>query len=398
MKILCLGGAGMICREAVYDLVTTSDFGRITIADQDASACEEVAEWLNDARVDIRVLDVNDTEETISLMGDYDIVMDGTPISLNDRTTACMARAGVHGINLNGMSREWDFDEEFKTKGRVCVPGFGMTPGITNLMARRAADQLDEIDTIRISHGAFRPIAFSAAIAETTRVEYDPDLPSRVVFEDGRFIQVPPFARPRNIPLPEPYGTHTQYIIPHPETKTLAKSLASKGVRLIEVRGTWPEKNMALLRSLYDWGFLRNDEVEVKGMKVPILDAIVAHWLSSPEGKKTELYGYALHVQVVGVRQGRRYEFVLTHTHPTSDGSVEDWAGLRAYTRCVGIPMSIGAQLIAEGKTRGIGAVPPEEVFEPAVVFAALAERGIKVHENVMDLECLETLKQGGGL
>jgi lysine 6-dehydrogenase len=204
-----------------------------------------------------------------------------------------------------------------------------------------------------------------------------------LVFEDGQLIQVPPFARPRDVRLPEPYGTHTQYIIPHPETVTLSKSMASKGVRLIEVRGTWPPQNMALLRSLFDWGFLRNDTVEVRGMRVPILDAIVAHWLKSPEGKTTPLYGYALHVEVIGARAGKRVQHVLTHTHPRSDGCVPDWAGLRAYTRCVGIPMSIGAQLIASGKACGVGTVAPELAFDPAVVFAELEKRSVFVHEEV---------------
>lgn len=122
-----------------------------------------------------------------------------------------------------------------------------MIPGITNIMAKHVADQLETVDTIRISHGAFRPLAFSPAIMETTDIEYDPDLPSRVVYEKGKFIQVPPFARPR---LPQPFGKHMQYIIPYAETKTLATSLANKGVRLIEVRGTLPARNMELIRAL----------------------------------------------------------------------------------------------------------------------------------------------------
>ena len=118
------------------------------------------------------------------------------------------------------------------------------------MMAKHAVDQLETVDIIRISHGAFKPIAFSTAIAETTRIEYNPNLPSRLVYEDGRFIQVPPFARPLDIDLPQPFGTHTQYIIPHAETKTLATSLANKGVRLTEVRGTLPARNMELIRAL----------------------------------------------------------------------------------------------------------------------------------------------------
>jgi saccharopine dehydrogenase-like NADP-dependent oxidoreductase len=255
-------------------------------------------------------------------------------------------------------------------------------------MAMSAAEQLDTVDSARCSHGAFRPIAFSQAIAETTRVEYEPDLPGRVVFEDGQLKQVPPFARPREIALPEPYGTHPQYIIPHPEPLTLSKSLAHKEVRLIEARGTWPPKNMRLIRAMYEWGMLRNDRVRVDNQEVGILDAVFAHCLQSPEGRETELYGYALHVEVIGTRHGRRVQHVLTQTHPASDGSVEDWAGLRAYTRCVGIPLSIGAQLIAAGKARGMGTVAPELAFDAGEVFAELKKRQIVVHHQTLAPSC----------
>lgn len=252
-------------------------------------------------------------------------------------------------------------------------------------MARKAADQLDSVETIRVSHGAFRPIAFSHAIAETTRIEYDPDLPSRVVFEDGQFVQVPPFARPREISLPTPYGTHPQYIIPHPETITLARSFAAKGVRLIEVRGTWPPKNMRLLHALAEWGFMRNEPVRVGDVEVPILDAVFAHLLQAPEGRTTDLYGYALHVETIGRRNGKVVTHVLTHTHPASDGTIPEWEGLRAYTRCVGIPLGIAAHLIGSGQAAAVGTVAAEDAFSPDAVFEALRIRGIHVHETTND-------------
>ncbi len=391
MKILCLGGAGKISRESVCDLVEYSDFDKITIADYDRQAGREVVKWLDDPRVDFIHVDVNDQKSTVDRMRGYDLVMDGTTISLNERSTACIAAAGVNGINLNGCGAEWDFKQHFEDSGRIHVPGMGMTPGITNIMVMHAARQLETVDTIRISHGAFRPVAFSPAIAETTRVEYDPDLPTRVVYEKGKFIQVPPFARPLDIELPPPFGTHTQFIIPHAETMTLPKSLADKKVQLIEVRGTWPPKNMILIRTLYEWGFMRNDQVELAGVRAGILDAIAAYLLQSPEGQTTDLYGYALHVDVTGTREGKRCRHVLTHTHPASDGSVRGWEKLRAYTRCVGIPMSIGAQMIAHGQAHGTGVVPPELAFEPSAVFAELAKRGIIVHEKT---EC--TASYGG--
>ena len=386
MKVLCLGAGGRISRESVLDLVEFSSFDTITVADVNEAAGREVVSWLDDPRVTFAKVDVYDEEAAVAFMRGYDVVMDGTPISVNAASTRCIARAGVHAINLNGMGPEWDYHDTFKAAGKICVPGFGMTPGVTNLLAKHAADKLETVETVRVSHGAFRPVAFSAAIAETTRYEYDPALPSRVVYEDGEFVQVEPFARPREIELPGPYGTHPQYIIPHGETKTLAESLADKGVRLIEVRGTWPPKNMQLVRTLYDWGFMRNDVVEIGGAKVGILDAIAAYLVQSPEGQTTDLYGYALHVEVVGTKDGKKIQYTMTHTHPPSDGSVEGWEKLRAYTRCVGIPMGIGTEMLATGRANGAGVVSPELAFDSGAVFGALEKRRILVHEDVKAL------------
>ncbi len=386
MRILCLAGAGRITSEAVLDLVQFSDFEKITVADINEEAALEVVNGLNDPRVDFRKIDITDRESAVKVIQGYDIVMDGTTISLNGISTSCIAEAGAHAINLNGFGEEYAYDQQFKDQGKTCVPGFGMTPGTTNMMAKYAADKMETVDSIRVSHGAFRPIAFSQAITETTTYEYDPTLPGRVVYEDGEFIQVPPFARPRDITLPEPYGTHPQYIIPHSETVTLAKYLKDKGIRLIEVRGTWPPKNMLLIKALYEWGFMRNDKIVVDGTEIGIMDAISSYLLQSPEGKRTDLYGYALHVEVIGTMNGKEVQYTLTHTHPASDGSVPGWEKLRAYTRCVGIPMSIGAQLIAKGRARETGAIIPEYAFDPRDVFQELEKREIFIHEEVKEL------------
>lgn len=383
MKIACLGGAGRICREAVLDLVRFSDAKRITVADVDERAGREIAAWLDDPRVDFLVVDVRNHAEAVNALRGYDVAMDGTTIALNGLSTACIAAAGCHAINLNGFGEEDASDEVFRANGRTCVPGFGMTPGTTQMMAMQAAAQLDTVEIARVSHGAYRPIAFSASITETTTYEYDPKLSSRVVYEDGEFVQVPPFARPRDIALPPPYGTAAQYIIPHAETKTLAKNLAAKGIRLIEVRGTWPQPNMQLIRALYDWGFMRNDKISLHGVEFGIMEAIGAFLMQAPEGRETELYGYSLHVEVEGTRDGRRVRHTLWHTHPPSDGSVPEWAGLRAYTRNVGIPMSVGAQMLGKGMVKQSGVITPEEAFDPASVIAELARRDIHIHENI---------------
>ncbi|AZU62805.1 saccharopine dehydrogenase family protein [Neobacillus mesonae] len=387
MKVFCLGGAGRICREAVLDLVEYSEFDAITIADFNEEIGLELVRELNDPRVSFVKVNVFDHDETVQKMKGYDIVMDGTAITLNGRSTACIAEARCHGINLNGFGAEDEYSEIFKKNNRTAVPGFGMTPGVTQMMVMHAANQLDEVEEVRVSHGSFRPIAFSKSITETTTYEYDPDLPGRIVYEKGQFVQVPPFARPRKIQLPEPYGETVQYIIPHSETRTLAKALEHKGVQLIEVRGTWPQKNMQLVRALYDYGIMRNPKIKINGNEIGVMDVIGEYLIQSREGQETELYGYSLHIEVVGNKDGIKKRHVLYHTHPASDGSVKGWEKLRAYTRNVGIPMAIATEIIAKGLVKKTGVLIPEEAFEPTMIFEELKKRGIHVHEVIEEIK-----------
>lgn len=386
MKIFCLGAAGKISRESVYDLVQFSDFEKITIGDYNIEEANAVKQWLNDSRVDVVKVDVTNIEDTVEKLKGYDVVMDGTQITLNGKSTECIAKAGCHGVNLNGFGDENKWNDLFKQAGKTCVPGFGMTPGITQMMAMYAANQLDEVDEVYVSHGSFRPIAFSKSITETTTYEYDPELKGRIVFENGEFKQVPPFARPREIKLPKPYGDTIQYIIPHSETLTLSEALKDKGVKLIEVRGTWPKKNMNLVRGLYDYGILKNPIIKVNEKEVKLMDIIGDYLVTIKEGKTTELYGYALHIEVIGKKDGISKRGVITHTHPASDGSVKEWEGLRAYTRNVGIPLAIAADMLAKGKVKETGILIPEYAFNPEDIFEELKKRDILIHEQWSNL------------
>ena len=68
MKVFCLGAAGRISRESALDLVQHSSFEKITIGDYNYEEACKVAEWLNDSRVNVVKIDVNQTEEAAALM------------------------------------------------------------------------------------------------------------------------------------------------------------------------------------------------------------------------------------------------------------------------------------------------------------------------------------------
>jgi hypothetical protein len=56
----------------------------------------------------------------------------------------------------------------------------------------------------------------------------------------------------------------------------------------------------------------------------------------------------------------------------------------------VGIPLSVGAQLIAAGKVPGAGVIMPEFAFDPQDVFQALEKREIFIHEDITPVDTIE--------
>lgn len=51
----------------------------------------------------------------------------------------------------------------------------------------------------------------------------------------------------------------------------------------------------------------------------------------------------------------------------------------------VGIPLSIGVQMIARGQVERKGVVPPELAFSAQPFFVELARRGIRIHEEIVE-------------
>ena len=63
----------------------------------------------------------------------------------------------------------------------------------------------------------------------------------------------------------------------------------------------------------------------------------------------------------------------------------EEWGGEAAYYKNVGVPLSIGAQMIAAGQITARGVQPPELALPTEPFFEALAERGITVEEQIVE-------------
>ena len=101
--------------------------------------------------------------------------------------------------------------------------------------------------------------------------------------------------------------------------------------------------------------------------------------LQMPESKHTPLWAYGLVVDVFGKQNGREIKAKLWNRHPP----MEEWGGQAAYYKNIAIPLSIGAEMIAQGEVTVRGVVPPETAYDADRFFEELAKRGIVVKQEV---------------
>src|SRR5436190_18287516 len=152
MRIIVLGGCGAMGSEATRDLAQTSDFEEIVIADTDLARAQTLADELGGGRV--RAVQANASDETAltkTLCG-FDVVANCTTYHFGLIVTRAAINAGVNYLDLGGLfntPKQLELDEAARVAGITVCLGCGATPGVTNLMARRGADQLDSVDEVR---------------------------------------------------------------------------------------------------------------------------------------------------------------------------------------------------------------------------------------------------------
>jgi saccharopine dehydrogenase-like NADP-dependent oxidoreductase len=190
-------------------------------------AATSLVKDIGDRRLTPLFFDAEEYGSMLNLFPAFDVVINGLPWKYDLPVTKACVEVGVSGLDVSTEEDQWSYDAQAKDRDMVFIPGVGATPGITNAMAKRAADQLDEVDDIQINFAAFRCPAPAPGLLITFLWEFHPKTESRVYYEDGEFIWVGPFEGLKTIDFPGQIGEQEVCYIPHPETRTMPKTLGS---------------------------------------------------------------------------------------------------------------------------------------------------------------------------
>jgi saccharopine dehydrogenase-like NADP-dependent oxidoreductase len=366
-RILVLGGSGEMGSAAVADLVERTDH-EVSIGDVRVDAAHGLLDRLRAPDRVIRV-DVDDPGSLASALADTDVVLNATYMRHNVLVTDAAIAAGVHLVDLGSYYPETlqqlERHAAAKTAGCRIVPGCGVAPGLTNILARLGADGLDAVHAIRMYSYITHPIWTSPGIVVT---RFDASTGTSIVWEGGRLVEHPSFTGEEQFAFPEPYGEQEVHLVPHPEAVTIPRTI---DVRDVVFKVGYPADETARTRVLLELGFDSDEPYMLDGVAVSPR-RFAAAYIGRRGIGPAERSANVKHVRVEGIRDGQ--PMTLTY-----DFAVEQ-TGRSASAAITGTVAAIAADLVAHGGPAGVH--PPEAAFAARPFVDALADRALTVVER----------------
>ncbi|MCI4335947.1 MAG: saccharopine dehydrogenase NADP-binding domain-containing protein [Thermoplasmata archaeon] len=381
MDVVVVGGGGLTGRCCVRDLAESRVFDHIRVADLDGDLARKASERAGgEPRVRWEVIDVRDPRAMSHLLEGARVCVNAVQYRFNlEIMEACLA-SGVDYLDFGGLyhmtRRQLAWDDRFRDGGRLAVPGFGQVPGISNVLARAATDDMVAVDSIIIRDG-WRDLTVGGpdfVFTWSPSTFLDEMMMPAIAWIDGAYREFPPMSEPETFEFPAPIGTIPLYRTLHSEPATLPSSLAPLAPRNVE----WREggSGIDVLRLLAQLGLGGEEPITVDGAPV-VPRRVLLELLRS-----RKLLGYPEGVQVDDVEvtdvevRGRTSAGPLVRHATAAFHSKPEW-GAAATEYAVGIAGSIGAILIAQGAVHGVGVVPPERAIPAGPMRSLLRDRGV---------------------
>lgn len=365
MKIIVLGGAGEMGSATVRDLLEFTDVQQVTIADYNTVAAENLASALSDERIAVQKVDATSHTTLVDIMQGHDAAAGalGPFYRFEKPLVKAALDAGVDYVSIcddhDAVQAVLPLDRTATAKGRRILTGLGWTPGLTNILARKGYDELENVEKIKIYWaGSAGDSAGLAVILHTLHI-----FTGKVVsFKEGELIEIQAGSGSEIVGFPAPLGKVTVFHLGHPEPVTLPRYLP--GVREISLKGGLAENYLhALAKTIVALGLTSTVS---RKQRLGRLLKIVLPLLPTPQKRRFS----GARIDITGMRGGSKIQI----TYATVD----------RMKRLTGIPLSIGAHLLARGKIKRLGVFGPEAegAVDPDDFLRELARRQIKIERR----------------
>ncbi|MFI8364326.1 saccharopine dehydrogenase family protein [Streptomyces sp. NPDC085612] len=385
MRVLLVGAGGV--GTAITRIAARRDFfDRFVVADYDLARAETAVAALGEAargRFAARRVDASDEAAVAALLAaeGCDVLLNATDPRFVMPLFEAALTAGSHYLDMAMSlsrphpSRPYDDcgvklgDEQFaraqewEKSGRLALVGMGVEPGLSDVFARYAADELfDEIEEIGIRDGANLTVEgyeFAPSFNIWTTIEECLNPP--VVYERERgWFTTEPFSEPEVFDFPDGIGPVECVNVEHEEVLLVPRWVDARRVTFKYGLG---EDFIGKLKTLHALGLDSTEPVAVRGadgapVQVSPRD-VVAACLPDPATLGDRMTGKTCAgTWVKGSRDGRPREVYLYHV-VDNQWSMREY-GSQAVVWQTAVNPVVALELMAQGLWAQSGVLGPE--------------------------------------
>jgi len=393
VRILLIGSGGV--GSAVAPIAARrSFFERLTVADVDRGRAQAVVDRVADPRFAAAQIDASDEVAIAELARSEraDAILNAVDPRFDPPIFAAARRAGSTYLDMAMTLSEphperpheepgvklgdaqFAEHESWQEAGLLALVGIGVEPGLSDVLARYAADNLfAEIDEVGVRDGADLVVEgydFAPTFSIWTTIEECLNPP--VIWERGRgWYTTPPFSQPEVFDFPEGIGPLECVNVEHEEVLLVPRWIDCRRVTFKYGLG---EEFIGVLKTLHKLGLDRTQPVRVRGVEVSPRD-VVAACLPDPSTLGDRMTGTTCAgTYVTGLgKDGSPRATYLYHAVDNEESMRRD--GSQAVVWQTALNPVVALELLAGGVWEGAGVLGPE-AFDPVPFLDLLAEYG----------------------
>jgi saccharopine dehydrogenase (NAD+, L-lysine-forming) len=394
-KIMVLG-VGAQGTATIMHLAKDPTVSELRLADINLERTKQTAKKIASDKISIQRVNAFKPDELLKAAKGVDVVVNivaaskvinGKHMSPTLNVMDAAFKNGAHYIDVatafrNEEEQMLKLSDKWRDAGLTAIFDLGKTPGITNVLARYAANRLDKVDKICIKT-SLDVISKEFLLMWWPRYAVMGWMEPGLVYEDGKFRKVPPLSGEEIYEFPgDPLGPCPTYFSDHEEVWTLPRFI--KGVRYVEFKhGSHRAPILKTLAQLFE----SDEPIKVKDVEVAPIDvllAVIPPPAELPEkieaGEVEDAYSCCV-VDVEGEKAGVKTHYTLSCPIDLRQ-TKERLPGGTPESILVGTPPAVGATMLAKGEIKVKGVIPPE-CLNPDPFLANLAKKGVIVHEEV---------------
>ncbi len=381
-------GAGRQGTACAYDMARYGEAEELILADGNLAFAQKSAERLKSllkgrpaTRINAIAMDVQKNDLLVKTLTGIDAFLSSVPYYFNPRVAEAAIRAGASMCDLGGdigiVQQELSLHAEAESAGISIIPDCGLAPGMNNLLAVYAMEQMDRCQEVQIRCGGLPqvprpPMGYHLAFnLEGLLNNY---FGKAYVLRNGKVTEIESFTDLETIEFPPPLGRCEAFVTAG-ATSTCPWSFEGK-VETYEYKTVRYPGHYEKFKLLRDLGLLDTTPLTIGGVTTTsrsVFCKIVGPRIAFPQDKDLVV----LHVICRGIKDRRPIEISLDllEFH-------DDQTGFSAMERMTGFAASIIAIMLAKKEITARGVIPLEKAVSGRRFMDELARRGIKVQET----------------